>query len=172
MVFKGRNESWSPLAVDPEALYRTYGPMVLRRCRRIIGDEDRALDAMHDTFVRVCRSQEVLDARAPSSLLFRMATNHCLNLLRAERRRPETRDGALLLRIATSGEAGGQVHARDLLTRLFGKTPASSQTIATLHLVDGLTLVEVADQVGLSVSGVRKRLRALRASLHELEEYT
>ena len=46
--------------------------------------------------------------------------------------------------------------------------------MAILHYVDGMTLQEVADEVGMSVSGVRKRLRGLRAELHELvteEEY-
>ena len=38
-----------------------------------------------------------------------------------------------------------------------------------MHLLDGFTLEEVAEEVGMSVSGVRKRLRGLRASLHELE---
>jgi RNA polymerase sigma-70 factor (ECF subfamily) len=39
-----------------------------------------------------------------------------------------------------------------------------------LHLLDGLTLEEVAQEVGLSVSGVRKRLRTLRAHVEALEE--
>jgi RNA polymerase sigma-70 factor, ECF subfamily len=33
--------------------------------------------------------------------------------------------------------------------------------MAVLHFVDGLTFEETARQVGLSVSGVRKRLRQL-----------
>jgi RNA polymerase sigma-70 factor (ECF subfamily) len=57
-----------------------------------------------------------------------------------------------------------------LLDRLFGRHPESSRTIAVLHYVDGLTLEEVADEIGMSVSGVRKRLRALRASLTEMIE--
>jgi RNA polymerase sigma-70 factor (ECF subfamily) len=34
-----------------------------------------------------------------------------------------------------------------------------------LHHVDGFSLEEVAAEVGLSVSGVRKRLRTLKARL-------
>jgi DNA-directed RNA polymerase specialized sigma24 family protein len=45
----------------------------------------------------------------------------------------------------------------------------STRTIAVLHLVDGMTYEEVAREVGLAVSGVRKRLRTLRAHLRELE---
>lgn len=40
--------------------------------------------------------------------------------------------------------------------------------MAILHYVDGMTLQEVADEVGMSVSGMRKRLRGLRARLHDL----
>ena len=54
-----------------------------------------------------------------------------------------------------------------LLDWLFGRQPESSRTIAVLHYVDGLTLEEVARQTGLSVSGVRKRLRRLRHMLTE-----
>jgi RNA polymerase sigma-70 factor (ECF subfamily) len=41
--------------------------------------------------------------------------------------------------------------------------------MATLHYLDGWTLEEVAREVGLSVSGVRKRLRSLRGELEALE---
>jgi len=50
-----------------------------------------------------------------------------------------------------------------------GREQASTRTIAVMHLVDGLTLEEVAREVGLSVSGVRKRLRTLKARVAELE---
>jgi RNA polymerase sigma-70 factor (ECF subfamily) len=35
--------------------------------------------------------------------------------------------------------------------------------------VDGLTLEQTAREVGLSVSGVRKRLRGLRQTLQQME---
>ena len=49
-----------------------------------------------------------------------------------------------------------------LLDWLFRRHPASTRTMAVLHYVDGMTLEQVARECGLSVSGVRKRLRALR----------
>jgi RNA polymerase sigma-70 factor (ECF subfamily) len=39
--------------------------------------------------------------------------------------------------------------------------------MAVLHYVDGMTLAQVARACGLSVSGVRKRLRALRVTSPE-----
>lgn len=155
--------------IDIEAAYRRYGPMVLRRCRSLLRDEEQALDAMQDTFVRVMHHAGRLDDRAPSSLLYRIATNVCLNRIRTRKRRPEDPDADLLARIAALAEPEREATMRDSLARLFGRQPASSRTIAVLHLVDGLTLPQVAEQVDLSVSGVRKRLRKLRAELVELE---
>jgi RNA polymerase sigma-70 factor (ECF subfamily) len=150
---------------DVEALARRYGPMVLRRCRGLLRDEEEALDACQDVFVRVVEHRARLDARYPSSLLYRIATNVCLNRLRDSRRQPVTRDEVLVAAIANAEEPGAASEARLLLARLFGRHPESSRTMAVLHYVDGLTLEEVAGETGLSVSGVRKRLRALRASL-------
>ena len=157
------------MPIDVEALYRQYGPMVLRRCRALLRNEQEALDAMQDTFVQLIRNKERLEDRAPSSLLYRIATNVCLNKIRTRRRHPESPDDELLHRIAALGEPGGRTAARSVLARLFSGEPESSSTIAVLHLVDGLTLEQTAEQVGLSVSGVRKRLRGLKASLRELE---
>lgn len=154
--------------VDVEALSRRYGPMVLRRCRRLLGDEDEALDACQDVFLRVLEHRSRLNDAYPSSLLYRIATNVCLNRLRDNRRNPVTRDEAVLYEIARAESAGGLSEARLLLARLFGRHPESSRTIAVLHFVDGLTLEEVADETGMSVSGVRKRLRALRTSLTDM----
>lgn len=155
--------------MDVEALYQRYGPMVLRRCRQLLRDEDKAFDVMQDVFVQVLRYQRRLTDEYPSSLLYRMATNLCLNRLRDARRHGETSDEDLLLQIASSEDVEEQVGARTLLERLFGRHQESTRTMAVLHFVDGLTLAETAAEVGMSVSGVRKRLRALRASLATLE---
>jgi RNA polymerase sigma-70 factor (ECF subfamily) len=62
-----------------------------------------------------------------------------------------------------------RVGALMVLGRLFDKSPPSSRTIAMLHYVDGFTLEETAREVGMSVSGVRKRLRALSKTLSTIE---
>ena len=159
------------MAVDIESLYRAHGPLVLRRCRRLLRDEGKALDAMHDVFVEILRRRETLDERAPAALLLRTATNVCLNRLRTERRHPEDREEALLAAIAsdTAPDQESRSLARRMVDRLFADTQESTALIAVLHYVDRLTLEEVAAEVGLSVSGVRKRLAGLKARL-PLEE--
>src|SRR5262245_26086155 len=138
--------------------------MVLRRCRQLLRDEDEALDACQDVFVRIIERRRRLRADYPSSLLYRIATNVCLNRIRDRGRRPEDRDEERLREIACLAEPAGVSHARLLLDWLFARHPASSRTIAVLHFVDGLTLEQVAAECGMSVSGVRKRLNKLRRS--------
>ena len=157
------------MSVDVEALYTKYGPMVLRRCTRLLKDEEQAMEAMQDTFVKVIRYQHRLNEEAPSSLLYRMATNTCLNRIRSRGRRPEDADSELVARIAVVPDSAGQPMARILLDRIFAREQESTRTMAVLHLLDGMTLQEVADEVGMSVSGVRKRLRTLKAHVAELE---
>ncbi len=145
--------------------------MVLRRCRPLLRDEDEAMDVCQDVFVRLLERRDRLDARYPSSLLYRIATNLCLNRIRDRRRRVATSlEESPLERIASSGDPGRGSEARLLLDRLFRRQPESSRTIAVLHHLDGLTLEQVAEVVGLSVSGVRRRLRLLRSDLRELDQ--
>ena len=157
------------MAIDIESYYEKYGPMVLRRCRMLLCDEEMALDAMHDVFVKLLDKQHTLNGDAPVTLLFRMSTNHCLNRLRTCNRQPRDARDELLLRIARHSDLEARSVARNLLERIFHRQLPSTRTIAVMHLLDGLTLEEVAHEVGLSVSGVRKRLRKLKAHVKDLD---
>ncbi|MGC3999565.1 MAG: sigma-70 family RNA polymerase sigma factor [Anaeromyxobacter sp.] len=156
------------MAVDVEAYYRDLGPMVLRRCRRLLRDEEKAVDAMHDTFVNLLRAGDRLSHQAPASLLLRIATHVCLNRLRSERRHPEDRDEEALLAIAAAEEPEAQSLSRFVLRDILGREPESTRVMAVLHHVDGLTLEEVGREVGLSAAAVRKRLRGLKARVAAL----
>src|SRR5262249_34274922 len=93
------------LEMDVDGQYRRYGPMVLRRCRRLVGDEAKALDAMHDVFVQLLQQNGQVKVNNAAALLHRIATNVCLNRLRGERRRrPESAEEELLLSIANSDD--------------------------------------------------------------------
>ena len=98
----------------------------------------------------------------PSSLLYKISTDLCLNRMRTRRRKPETQNEELLLSIATDEDIESLVQNRSLLDRIFAREPKSTRTIAVLHYVDRMTLQEVAEVMDMSVSGVRKRLRVLK----------
>lgn len=158
------------MQIDVAEYYKKYGPMVLRRCRSMLGDEEKALDAMQDVFVKLLENQGKLKGTYPSSLLYRIATNVCLNIIRHEKVRPVVGNDELLLNIAGTDEIEQRTAARDLLERIFRNEKASTLEIAVLHYVDGMTLQEAAETVGMSVSGIRKRLRILKERVNYLGE--
>lgn len=157
------------IPIDVDRLYRRYAPMVLRRCRRLLRDEDQAVDAMQEVFVRLLSHRDRLHGRFPSSLLYRMATNVCLNVIRAGRVRRQENDEKVLENIACAAGQERQTLAGVVLERLFRRERPSTREIAVLHYVDGLTYREVGREVGLSAAGVRKRLREFRARAHAID---
>lgn len=151
------------MPIDVARYYRDHGPMVLRRCRRFLRDEESAMDAMHDTFVNLLRAEDRLEHEAPSSLLLRIATRVCLNRLRSVRRHPEDRDEEALLAIAGADSPEERSMTRSALRWFLGGEQESTRVMAVLHFVDGLTFEEVGREVGLTAAAVRKRVSGLRA---------
>lgn len=155
------------MTIDTEELYRRYGPMVLRRCRKLLGNEADALDAVQETFVRVLERADRLVDDAPSSLLYRMATHICLNRIRSSSRYSALTSDPLVYEIAHLPDSGERVEARHLLQRIFRRQKASTRQIAAMYWLEGHTHAQVAEAVGMSVSGVRRRLRELQDSLEQ-----
>ena len=151
-------------------LYEVYAPMVYRLSMMLLRDESEAEDMMQNVFLRVFERWDSLDVSQPSSLLWNTTTRLCLNRIRDKKRRGlDTDTSELLLSIACADDDEGEKEAKGILAKLFSREPESSRTIAVLHFVDGMTLEETAREVGLSVSGVRKRLRGLQAKVKNLE---
>lgn len=146
-----------------ENFYIKYGPMVLRRCRFLLKSEEKAQDAMQEVFVKILSKKEKLESSFPSSLLYTMATNVCLNIIKAEKanQKPENSDDDLVSKIASSENFVDRILTNDLINRIFQAEPVSTREMAVMHYVDGLTLEETARECGMSVSGIRKRLRKL-----------
>lgn len=155
--------------IDVEQCYRSYAPMVLRRCEQLLNDRALAKDTMQDVFVKLCAKQIELEDRGLSSLLYRMATNLSLNQIRKRKTRSEDASSEVVYQIAIAqAEQSKRSEARNLLDRIFAKDNEEIGVTAVLHWVDGMTLKEVAQAQQLSVSGVRKRLAKIRANMRAL----
>lgn len=157
------------MSLEIEKLYYRYGPMVLRRCRQLLPDDDLAQEAMQEVFMKILKRQAELDLNQPSSLLYRIATNICLNLIRERKIKYSNEDENIILEIATNENLEYQTFSSRLLDRILVKQTETTRVIALLHFYDGMTLQEVANEVGMSVSGVRKRLKLFKQSIEHLK---
>ncbi len=159
------------MAIDVEAYYQTYGPMVLRRCRFLLKNEERALDAMQEVFVRLITYQDRLKGDYPSSLLYRMATNVCLNLIRSNKHAAVNDSEDIIASIASAEETDKPVFLNAWIDHLFKHEKTSTKEMMVMLYVDRMTLEEVAEATHMSVSGVRKRVREFRSRVQALKEY-
>jgi RNA polymerase sigma-70 factor (ECF subfamily) len=159
------------MAIDVAAHYQTYGPMVLRRCRFLLKQEERALDAMQEVFVRLLTYQNRLRGDYPSSLLYRMATNVCLNLIRSSKHTAVNDSEEIIASIASAAEHDKPIFLNAWLDHLFRQEKPTTKEMMVMLYVDGMTLEEVAEAFGMSVSGVRKRVREFKTRVQALKEY-
>jgi RNA polymerase sigma-70 factor (ECF subfamily) len=149
------------MAIDIAAWYEKYGPMVIRRCRSLLRNEDEAMDAVQDVFVNLLRAEARLKSAFPSSLLYTMATNVCLNRLRVKKREGVFPSAVEELLSAADGSYE-QVDAEMLAKFILEDESEETRAICFMYHADGMSLAEIGEAVGLSISGVRKRLESFK----------
>jgi RNA polymerase sigma-70 factor (ECF subfamily) len=138
-------------------LYRTYGPVVYRRCLRILKNPEAARDATQEVFVKLIRDMSKLEDRATVlPWLYRVATNHCLNARRNTTRRGEELEAPPLELAASTGQ--DTFPDRQLAQAILSRFDLATQSVAVGVLVDGMEQEEVAEALGVSRRTVARRL--------------
>lgn len=97
---------------DVAMLYVQYGASVLRRAAQILRSHDEANEILQDVFARLLARPELMSrARDPSTFLYAVTTNACLNRLRNQRHRARLveREAALAIVMATATPAAADV---------------------------------------------------------------
>jgi RNA polymerase sigma factor (sigma-70 family) len=148
--------------IDIESFYISYGPMVLRRCRRMLKNEQSAYDAMHEVFLKVVSNQNRLTGEYPSALLYRMATNVCLNRIRNEKKHSLNEYLNILQNTAFFENQELQTTGKNLLEYILGEEKETPRKIAVMYFVNGMTIKEISETMRLSISGVHKNLNKIR----------
>jgi len=139
-------------------LYRAYGPVVYRRCLRLLKDPEAARDATQEVFMKLIRDLPRLEDRATVlPWMYRVATNYCLNVRRNQRRRGE--DGAKLdLELAVGSPVVDDYPDRALAQSVLSRFDAATQAVAVGVIVDGMEHEEVAVALGVSRRTVARKL--------------
>jgi len=159
-----------------EALVRRHHARVLQLCLCLLSDRSRAEDAAQEVFLKAYRSLEGFEgACSLSTWLHRVATNHCLDVLRKEaRRRTESldelveREGERLQRaLGSSSDPSRPLEAADLASRILSCLPEEQRAALVLRETQGLSYREIAQALECSVDSVKARLRRARAILQE-----
>ncbi len=141
------------------SLYRELGPAVYRRCLRLLRDREAARDATQEVFVKLVRDVGRLSDRETAlPWIYRVATNHCLNLLRDARRRGGDAPGATDDGLELVPGAAPSFPDRQLARQVLSRFDVQTQAIAVGVLVDGMEHEEIAGALGISRRTVHRKL--------------
>lgn len=152
-------------ASDTAAAYRTYGPALVRKAERILGEREDALDIVQALFADLMQQPRPLDL----PYLYRAVTHRCLNHLRdrANRERLLSREQPAL-RAQARTRCDDQVIGLDLVAKLLPALDEGALEVLVLRYFDDLTQEEIAEVTGTSRKTVGKRLAKIRAAVLEL----
>ena len=152
-----------------EGLYRAHGHSVLRRARRLLGNEEEAREVLHDVFVSLlARPTQFRGASALTTWLYGATTHGCLNLLRNQRTRARllADGGAAEAPSCTAQGAERLAILRDLLARL----PPELARVAVYYYADEMTHDEIASVLECSRRHIGDLLKRLRERIRALED--
>jgi RNA polymerase sigma-70 factor (ECF subfamily) len=171
-----------------ERVVRRHQERLHRLCLRMLHDPGEAEEAVQEVFLKVYRRARALEPRGQLyTLLYRVASNHCLNVLR---RRRIVRFLPLLASAPAAEEGAGPGVAADpadpapdaperidsarrwrQVRRGIERLPPSQRAVLVLVKLEGLSYREAADTLAITVGAVESRLfRAMRSLEAALEE--
>jgi RNA polymerase sigma-70 factor (ECF subfamily) len=159
-----------------EALMRRHNARVFRAARAITGDDHEAEDVMQDAYVRAY--EHLADFRGHarfSTWLLRIAVNEALARVRLGRRFDPSGWQPDVFSMHASTENPEQLASDIEMRRMLGTAidvlPAEFRVVFVLRIVEGMSVAETAECLGIPEETVKTRLYRARARLqHTLLE--
>lgn len=159
--------------MDFTALYESHRDRIYQLALRLLRDPDMASDATQESFRKAFEARGAFRREArPSSWLFRIAYNTCVDVLRTQRGAPrpfeETESG-------TSEPQGGDlessVESREACRRVRAALETleeDDRRLLCLQMDEGMGYAELASVLGCSATAVRMRVSRARRRLKEI----
>ena len=147
----------------PDLLYDAYYAEAVLLAYRILWDPRDAEDVAQECFLAVWRARQSYDRTKGSTRtwLLSIVRNRAIDLLRAQHRRPALRLEAnfdTADKVDVAGEAAVHVDAEIARQALTDLPPAQRQVLELAYF-EGLTQVEIASRLLISLGTVKSRIR-------------
>jgi RNA polymerase sigma-70 factor (ECF subfamily) len=149
-----------------EGVWAEFADRLGRFIRARVADPATAEDILQDVFVRIQRRLDHL--RAPAKLqgwLYLIARNAIIDHYRTTRKTSELPESLLAEPPTDSAEA---CELKDALRQMIEGLPDAYREAIMLTEFEGLTQKELADRLGISLSGVKSRVQRARGQLKQM----
>jgi RNA polymerase sigma-70 factor, ECF subfamily len=166
-----------------ERLLETYGDRVYRLALRITGNERDAEEVVQDAFWSVVQHIDTFRGESLlGSWIYRITANAAYQKLRrtAHRRDEISLDQVLPViddghhHLDPSGDWSAKIddpaiqsELRDVLASAIDELPANHRAVIVLHDVEGLSMAEIADALGISLATAKTRAHRARLRLRK-----
>lgn len=149
---------------------RVHEDRIFSVCLRIMGSRDRALDAVQDTFLTVFRKAGQFKGKsAVGTWIYRIAVNTCYDHLRKAKRRPADPIPDYYDPADESAEdAVDSAGIRPDIENALQSIPKEFRAAVVLADMEGMSLPEVAEVLGVPVGTVKSRVFRARRLLAQL----
>jgi RNA polymerase sigma-70 factor (ECF subfamily) len=144
-------------------LYERYRARLFTYCCRMIGDRERAKDALQDAFLKAYQNAGMYQSGTNvAAWLFRLTRNVCIDILRTRKEYDPLEDVQL-----TDDEPVADVLLQEALTDEIEKLPEIYREAIVLRDVQGHSYDEIATITGTPLSTVKFRIFKARDTLRQ-----
>lgn len=161
----------SAMGGDRQALDRLiarWQPRLLRHAWRVLGDVERARDALQEAWIEILRGLGRLnDVAAFPAWAYRIVSRRCYRTLDSASRDPvESVEAGLSQEPATPERESGEFsYDLGLVVRALTELPAPQRAALALFYLEGMTVAEIAVALDVPTGTVKTRLMHARTKL-------
>ena len=150
-----------------DEVYEKYGKMLYRTAFLYLGNSADTEDALQEVFIKYLTARPAFnDAEHEKAWLILVTRNCCRNLVKKNRK------GSVPLEDFDAAEAGTDKDLKLDVVRQITALPPKYREIIILYYYNGYTIAEISKLLGLTMSGVKMRLKRAREQLKiSLEGY-
>jgi RNA polymerase sigma factor (sigma-70 family) len=166
----GNHDAWAEI-------YTQFAPGVFRFCRRAMPSREDAEDATSEVFLKVRSKLDQYDASRPfNAWLYRVAANHCWDLLRRRRVRQDLETGeieTLPLEHPDPGQLEQLItkKTREDVRSALEQLPSRARMALTLRYYSDMSYDEIAETLGVRRGFVGVLLLRARHQLRQAMQH-
>ncbi|MFZ0212472.1 MAG: sigma-70 family RNA polymerase sigma factor [Candidatus Acidiferrales bacterium] len=157
-------------------IYREHAPAIFRFCRRAMPSREDAEDATSEVFIKVRGKLDQYDASRPfNAWLYRVAANHCWDMLRRRRVRQDLETGdieSMPLEHPDPGQLERLLaeKSREEVRKALDVLPNRTRMALTLRYFSDMSYDEIAETLGVRRAFVGVLLLRARHQLRKVLE--
>jgi|WetSurMetagenome_2_1015567.scaffolds.fasta_scaffold00220_27 RNA polymerase sigma-70 factor, ECF subfamily len=154
--------------VQAKDLYERYGFLIYRTCRRILGSDDDARDAVQTVFLKLLdRYDSIRNKERTIPWIFIASKRHCFNMLRENRKYTRDVDPD---EIAARLDEGKQLDDKDIISLIFANQNERVRDAVYYTYIEELSQEEIRKITGQSPATIRRNLKRFRDGLPAIKK--